>query len=218
MSTISKTSYYELTKYEGVDKPKFLGDISNDHQKIDNALHSINQRMQAVEEVIDTVSTQNIDDMLARLGALEVKVDANANSIRGLSDSINGLSTRVTNNTNNIASLGATLTDAQRDIENLKQCCDEVRTVLVQYGDRISGNETAIANINNQLTRMNEDIIGNAQDITTVATQINTLIESKQDKLIEGTGIKIEDNVISVDGAGNVVGTYDSSTENLTLG
>lgn len=218
MSTISKTNHYDLTKYEGVDKPKFLGDISDDNQKIDDALHGINQRMQAVEEVIDTVSTQNIDDMLARLGALEVKVDANANSIRGLADSINGLSTRVTNNTNNIASLGATLTDAQHDIENLKQCCDEVRTVLVQYGDRISGNETAITNINNQLTRMNEDIIGNAQDIATVATQINTLVESKQDKLIEGTGIKIKDNVISVDGAGNVVGTYDSSTENLTLG
>ena len=218
MSTISKTNHYDLTKYEGVDKPKFLGDISDDNQKIDEALHSINQRMQAVEEVIDTVSTQNIDDMLARLGSLEVKVDANANSIRGLADSINGLSTRVTNNTNNIASLGATLTDAQHDIENLKQCCDEVRTVLTQYGDRISGNETAITNINNQLTRMNEDIIGNAQDIATVATQINTLIESKQDKLIAGTGIKIEDNTISVDGAGNVVGTYNSSTENLTLG
>ena len=33
-----------------------------------------------------------------------------------------------------------------------------------------------------------------------------------------GGDIKIEDNVISVDGAGNVVGTYDSTTENLTLG
>ncbi len=218
MSTISKTNHYDLTKYEGVDKPKFLGDISDDNQKIDDALHDINQRMQAVEEVIDTVSTQNIDDMLARLGAIEVKVDANANSIRGLADSINGLSTRVTNNTNNIASLSATLTDAQRDIDNLKQCCDEVRTVLTQYGDRISGNETAITNINNQLIRMNEDIIGNAQDIATVATQINTIIVTKQDKLIAGAGIKIEGNTISADGAGNIIGTYDSSTENLTLG
>ena len=218
MSTISKTNYYELTKYENVDKPKFLNDISDDNQKIDNALQGINERMNAVESVIETVSTQNIDDMLARLGAVETKVDANANSIRGLTDSINGLSTRVTNNTNNIALLGTSLKTAQDDIDNLKQCCDEVRTVLVEYGSRISGNETAIQNINNVLTRMNEDIIGNAQDIATVATQINTLIESKQDKLIEGTGIKIEDNVISVDGAGNVVGTYNSTTENLTLG
>lgn len=218
MSTISKTSYYDLTKYEGVDKPKFLGDMNVNNDKIDNALHGIDSRLLNVERVIDTVSTQNIDDMLARLGALEVKVDVNANSIRGLTDSVNGLSTRVTNNTNNITLLRADLTSAQSDIDELKMCCDNVRTTLVEHGNKISANETAINNINALLVRMNEDIIGNTQDIQTLATQINTILESKQDKLIEGTGIKIEDNVISVDGAGNVVGTYDSSTENLTLG
>lgn len=216
MSTISKTSYYDLTKYEGVDKPKFLNDMSDNNDRIDSALHGLNSRLTDVERVIDTVSTQNIDDMLARLGALEVKVDANANSIRGLTDSINGLSTLVANNTSNIATINNELVTVKGDIDTLKRCCDEVRTVLVEHGTRLASNETAIANINAQLFRLYEDIISNAQDIQTLATQINNLIESKQDKLIAGRGIRLENNVISADG-GNVIGTYDGSTENLSL-
>lgn len=217
MSTISKTSFLELTKYENVDKPKFLSDISANMDVIDNAMSSTNGRLEDVERVIDTVSTANIDDLIARLSAIEVKVDTNANQIQSLNNSINGLSTQTTNNTTNIAYLRTLIDTANDDISELKQCCDNVRTVLVGYGDRIAGNETAIANILTQLNRMNEGIIGNAQDIQTVATQISTIADSKQDTLIPGLGIKIEDNVISVDGAGNVIGSYDGTSENLTL-
>lgn len=218
MSTISKTSYLELTKYENVDKPKFLSDISANMDTIDGAMSSANDRLEEVERVISTVSTANIDDLVARLSAIEVKVDNNANQIIGLSNSINGLSTQTANNTANIGVLRGMIDSANDEIADLKQCCDNVRTVLVNYGDRITSNEQAIVNILAQMDRMNADIIGNAQDIQTVATQIATIVESKQDKLIAGTGIKIEDNTISVDGAGNVVGSYDSSTNNLTLG
>ena len=216
MSTIDKTNNYDLTKYVGIKYPLFLGDFSDNMEIIDSLIKAINDDIVDIQRVIDTVSTQNIDDLLARIKALEIKVDNNANIISGLLESINGLSSELGKTNNRVSAIVGELETAKRDIETLKQCCDNVLSTLVTHGERITQNEIAITNINNEIVRMKENIIGNAQDITTLATQIATILESKQDKLTAGTGISIDGNVISATGGGGVIGSY--SNENLTLG
>lgn len=217
MSTIQKTQNYDLTKYVGVKLPLFLGDHSRDMEIIDSLIKAINDDINDIQRVIDTVSTQNIDDLIARMLALEVKVDNNANLIQSLLTSLAGLTSEVGKNTNRIAALTSELETAKEDIATLKQCCDNVLSVLNEHGASITQNTNAIENINNEINRIKQDVIGNAQDIRTLATQLATSLDNKQDKLIAGTGITIVDNVISsTGGSGNVIGTYNDG--NLTLG
>lgn len=217
MSTIEKTQNYDLTKYVGIKYPLFLNDHSHDMEIIDSLIKAINDNISDIQRVIDTVSTQNIDDLIARIMALEVKVDNNANLIQSLLTSLAGLTSEVGKNTNRIANLKTQLQTAQSDIEELKRCCNNVLTTLNNHGNRISANETAINNINTEINRIKENVLGNATDIRTLATQIANILETKQDKLIAGTGIRIEDNVISTSGSGgNIIGTYDNG--NLILG
>lgn len=217
MSTIQKTNNYDLTKYVGMKLPLFLIDHSHDMEIIDALIKGINDDIVDIQRVIDTVSTQNIDDLIARILALEVKVDNNANLISGLLESLNGLSDEVVKNRNRIASLTTQLEQAQSDISELKQCCDNVLSVLNEHGSAITQNATAIENINNEINRIKQDVIGNAQDIQTLATQLASGLAQKQDKLIAGSGISIVDNVISATGGGGgVIGTYDNG--NLILG
>ena len=217
MSTINKTPNFGLTTYVGIDKPLFLGDHSHDMEIIDSLIKAINDDIIDIQRVIDTVSTQNIDDLIARMLALEVKVDNNANLIQHLLTSLAGLTSEVGKNTNRIAALTGELEAAKEDIAILKQCCDNVLSVLNEHGASITQNTNAIENINNEISRIKQDVIGNAQDIRTLATQLATSLDNKQDKLIAGTGISIVDNVISsTGGSGNVIGTYNDG--NLTLG
>ena len=182
---------------------------------IDALIKAIRDDISAIQLIIDTVSTENIDDLMLRLSALEVKVDNNTNVISSLIESLNGLSGEINKNTKQIILIKTELEAIKNDIDNLKECCNNVRNVLDEHDNRLTTNETEIETINREISRMKEDILGNARDIQTVATQISNIIASKQDKLTAGNGISIVDNVISSTGAG-VVATY--SNENLTLG
>ncbi len=216
MSTIQKTQNYDLTKYVGIDIPLFLNDHSSDMEIIDSLIKAINDNISDIQRVIDTVSTQNIDDLIARMMAIEVKVDNNANAIANLLTTYNGLSKEINKNTNRIKTLNDKLELVKTDVDELKRCCQNVLSILNEYDNRITTNESAITNINNEINRIKENVAGNTTDIHTLATQIANIEISKQDKLTAGTGITIEDNVISAVGGGGVVGTY--SDGNLTLG
>lgn len=219
MSTVEKTPNYNLTKYVGIKYPLFLGDYSDDMEVIDTLIKGINDDIEDINRVIDTVSTQNIDDLLARIMALEVKVDNNANIIQSLLSSLQGLTSEVEKNRNKITTLTRTLETALGDITALKQRCDNMLTVLNTHGAAITQNSNAITNVNNEISRIKQDVIGNAQDIQTLATQLSSVLDSKQDKLTAGVGITIRDNVISATGGGGGGGVVaDYSDGNLTLG
>lgn len=218
MATIDKTNNLGLKTYGGTTYPLFLGDFSENMDIIDGIIKSINDDIEEIQRVIETVSTQNIDDLLARLMALEVKVDNNATIIESLLSSVNSLNQIVNRQGNKINDIVSEIETVKNDINNLKTKCDEIVSILNQHGNEIAQNTEAINNINNNIERIKLDVIGNAQDIATLATQIRTIADGKQDKLIAGAGIDITDNVISVRGTGNVIGTYDGESENLTLG
>lgn len=183
--------------YNNVEYPLFLGDYSNNMRVIDGLLKSVNDSIADIQRVIDTVSTQNIDNLTARLSALEIKADNNARAIASITSSIAGLDSKINKNIDDITSINRTLATVQSDIEELKRRCDNTDTTLSNHGLRISTNENAIVGINEEIPRIKEDVLGNARDIETLATQISTIGESKQDTLIAGTGISIVDNVIS---------------------
>ena len=218
MATVEKTQNYNLIKYGGITYPIFLADNNTNMDILDSLIKAIKDDIIDIQRVIDTVDTRNIDDLIARLSALEVKVDNNANLISGLIESLNGLGLIVDNNRTQIASILSQLTTINSDIADLKHRCDNMLSVLNEHGEKLLTIDTAIETINSNLARLREDVIGNAQDIQTLATQIGILGANKQDKLIAGTGITIDTNVISATGTGAVIGTYDSTNENLTLG
>lgn len=197
MSTVQKTDNYNLTMYNNVEYPLFLGDYSNNMRVIDGLLKSVNDSIADIQRVIDTVSTQNIDNLTARLSALEIKADNNARAIASITSSIAGLDSKINKNIDDITSINRTLATVQSDIEELKRRCDNTDTTLSNHGLRISTNENAIVGINEEIPRIKEDVLGNARDIETLATQIASIGESKQDTLIAGTGISIVNNVIS---------------------
>ena len=197
MSTVQKTDNYNLTMYNNVEYPLFLGDYSNNMRIIDGLLKSVNDSIADIQRVIDTVSTQNIDNLTARLGALEIKADNNARTIASITSSIAGLDSKINRNIEDITSINGTLATVRSDIEELKRRCDNTDTTLSLHDGRIRTNENAIVAINEEIPRIKEDVLGNARDIETLATQIATIGDSKQDKLIAGTGISIVDNVIS---------------------
>lgn len=217
MSTINKTSNFGLTTYVGIKNPLFLNDHSHDMEIIDSLIKAINDNISDIQRVIDTVSTQNIDDLIARIMAIEIKVDNNAKAISSLIETYSGLSNEINKNKNRISVIDEQLQSAQNDILYLKSCCDNVLSTLNRHDERITSNENAINNINNEISRIKENVLGNTTDIQTLATQIATILETKQDKLIAGTGIRIVGNVISATGGGGgVIGTYDNG--NLILG
>lgn len=213
MSKIVKTPNYNLIKFDGIKYPLFLNDFSENMSIIDALINSINEDIEDINRIIDTVSTQNIDNLTARLDALEVKVDNNANIIASLADNLRSLSDEVVKNRNNITNIYSIINELQTDVADLKTCCQDVRNVLTTYGDRISNNENNITTINTELARVKNDVIGNARDIATLATQIQYVVDNKQDTLVPGTGITINGNVISASGGGTtVVGTYSGET------
>lgn len=216
MSTINKTPNFGLTKYVGIENPLFLNDHSHDMEIIDSLIKAINDNITNIQRVIDTVSTQNIDDLIARMMAIEVKVDNNANAIANLLTQYSGLASEINKNTGRINYINTQLESVQNDVEELKRCCDNVLSTLNSHGNRLTTNETAINNINSEIARIKENVLGNSTDIRTLATQISNIIETKQNKLIAGVGITIENDVISAVSSGNVIGVYDNG--NLILG
>ena len=80
MSIYNVTDFLKLSKYSG-QAPELLKRITSDNEKIDTFTSSINERMEAVEAVIETVSTANIEDIEERVDALEEKVKVNAQQI-----------------------------------------------------------------------------------------------------------------------------------------
>ena len=218
MSKIITTINYLLHKYGGIKYPLFLNDFNDNMDIIDEVMKGIDDRLVDVERVIDTVSTQNIDDLMARLAALEIKVDNNASAINNLLTQQTVLSNRITANANAISTINATLIDVESDISELQSCCETVNNTLANHETRISTNTTAIDNINSEIDRIKQNVAGNSQDIITLGTQIQTLDSTKQNVLTAGSGISIVNDVISATGSGGgVIGSYDSDTENVNL-
>ena len=148
---------------------------------VDPTLSDYNTRISAIEDVIHGVSFDGYYDLVARVDALEAKVDTNATDITTLQENLTRLDVRVTANEAAIGSLNSGLTQLGNRVSILEECCEEVRGILTDHNSRINRNASDIAALDGRLTRAEANISGNASDITILATQNSTQAEQIQD-------------------------------------
>ena len=141
---------------------------------VDDTLVAYDGRLDAIEDVIATVSTANINDLIARMDALEQKVDANTQSIDTLNDNLIGAVNRITDLEAELGTTNANLNALTGRVTTLEGCCEEVRTTLADHNSRINQNAGDISALDARLTRDETNIAGNASDITILATQNST--------------------------------------------
>lgn len=141
---------------------------------VDDTLVAYDSRLDAIEDVIATVSTANINDLIARMDALEQKVDANTQSIDTLNDNLIGAVNRITDLEAELGTTNANLNALTGRVTTLEGCCEEVRTTLADHNSRINQNAGDISALDARLTRDETNIAGNASDITILATQNST--------------------------------------------
>ena len=142
---------------------------------VDPALTSYDSRLDAIEAVIENVSDQNIRDLMERLAALEEKVAANTEAIDGhstridaLEDSFNELHNGIRTNAADIVALG-------RRITTLESCCETVQGNLNDIDATLLEHNGLISGLRTDVNRNTQNIQANAEDITILAGQINTI-------------------------------------------
>ena len=113
----------------------------------------------------------------------ETKIDQHTQSINGLSTDVNGLNTDVNGLKTDVNGLKERMTTAEGQIATHE-------TKIDQHTQRINGLSTDV-------NGLKTDVNGLKTDVNGLKTDINGLKTSKQDKLTAGTGITIDNNVIS---------------------
>jgi chromosome segregation ATPase len=141
---------------------------------VDTTLEAYDGRLDAIEDVIETVSTANINDLIARMDALEQKVDANTQSIDTVNDNIISAVNRIIDLETGLGTTNANLNALANRVTLLEDCCSSVRETLTDHNTRINKNANDINALDARLTRDETNIAGNASDITILATQNNT--------------------------------------------
>ena len=97
MSSTNKTPNYKLSQYVGKDKPTYLGDYNGDMLKIDTQMkNNSNDATSAISQAGEAV---------AKVTALQTKVDEATTSVTELSDQITTLKNSVNTNTGDISGL-----------------------------------------------------------------------------------------------------------------
>lgn len=203
MATITKTTNYDLTIYNGAELPSFLTDISVDNVKIDSALKAIDNKVEYTNELVEQVAENTadietlegkvetletqvailqpevVDNLQRRVGICETDINANA-------ELIEALTTRVADDEDNLAQhairIGNLETRADATAIELSDLTAEVRSDNTTLSGRLDLVEadvstlgTNVSNLSDKVTDLDSDVDGVHVDIQTNATNIETL-------------------------------------------
>lgn len=155
-------------------------------------------------KALATAAKQSVDNLepkvtqqSAKIDALEGDVAANAADITTLKGSSANHESRISSLETTSSDLGTRMGTAETDIDTL-QASDSQQT------SKISALEADMNNVKPRVGQLESDVgtLGtkidqNTQSISGLSTEVNGLKTSKQDKLTAGTGITIDNNVIS---------------------
>lgn len=155
-------------------------------------------------KALATAAKQSVDNLepkvtqqSAKIDALEGDVAANAADITTLKGSSANHESRISSLETTSSDLGTRMGTAETDIDTL-QASDSQQT------SKISALEADMNNVKPRVGQLESDVgtLGtkvdqHTQSISGLSTEVNGLKTSKQDKLIAGNGITIDQNVIS---------------------
>lgn len=227
MSKRKQTENLHLYTYENArGLPTFLRDMSENCKAIDaeserlqGEIDSLDNRLTTAEDTIQSLSPESILDYKVRLDALEKKSNAQANLIQAITEGQLVQDRLISQNHNDIAELRVNIDNNTSKINQLRADVDANRVDINNANLKIVNLENRVATLEHEVIDLTNDIIGLGENITDIASQLEALtniVNTKQDKLMAGVGIEIDDNnVISVKGV--VHGVYDPITETITI-
>lgn len=142
---------------------------------VDPALTSYDSRLDAIEAVIENVSDQNIRDLIERIAALENKVDANTEAILAHGTRLDDVEADIVVIERNISTINANLVAYNRRINSLEDCCSNVQSTISTIESTLLGYAELLSGLRTDVNRNATNIQANAEDITILAGQIETI-------------------------------------------
>lgn len=170
MAIYNQTNFLKLTKYSG-KRSELQTVMTADNEKIDTFTSSINARMEAVEDVIETVSTANIDALTERVDALEHKVNAQGEQLDTLNTLLDEHTDELTDHESRIKAL-----EESQEVQD--ELIDELETATADLKSQQDINTSSISDLETRLTADEIVIFANAEDITILAQQVQTNAEN----------------------------------------
>ena len=202
MSTPIKSKNYNLIGYSGTEIPTFLSDITDNNDIIDSELKRLSDVVNNAESLTDTVNehTEILKVYGNRIGGLEKSVSAlQPENIENLENRVSIAETQIGNNSKLIDALTTRLTDDEDNIAqhtirigNLEQktktletttseLSEKLNTETTNLNERVNGIETNVssldnnvASLSNKVDNLDADVDGVHEAIQTNANNIQT--------------------------------------------
>ena len=127
----------------------------------------------------------------------ETKIDQHTQSINGLSTDVNGLNTDVNGLKTDVNGLKTDVNGLKERMTTAEGQIATHETKIDQHTQSINGLSTDVNGLKTDVNGLKTDVNGLKTDVNGLKTDVNGLKTSKQDKLTAGTGITIDNNVIS---------------------
>lgn len=155
-------------------------------------------------KALATAAKQSVDNLEPKVTQQSAKIDALEGDVAANAADITALQGTSTDHESRISSLETTSTDLRTRMGTAETDIDTLQASDSQQTSKISALEADMNNVKPRVGQLESDVgtLGtkvdqHTQSISGLSTEVNGLKTSKQDKLIAGSGITIDQNVIS---------------------
>ena len=155
-------------------------------------------------KALATAAKQSVDNLEPKVTQQSAKIDALEGDVAANAADITALQGTSTDHESRISSLETTSADLRTRMGTAEQDIDTLQASDAQQTSKISALEADMNNVKPRVGQLESDVgtLGtkvdqHTQSISGLSTEVNGLKTSKQDKLIAGSGITIDQNVIS---------------------
>ncbi len=144
-----------------------------------------------------STNTNDISGLKGRMATAEGQIATHETKINQHTQSINGLTTDVNGLKTDVNGLSTDVNGLSTDVNGLKTDVNGLSTDVNGLKTDVNGLKGRMTTAEGQIATHETEIDQHTQSISGLTTDIDNLRTSKQDKLTAGTGIIIENNVIS---------------------
>ena len=173
--------------------------LGNANARIDATNTNVANNTAAITAANGNISTNtnDINGLKGRMATAEGQIATHETKINQHTQSINGLSTDVNGLKTDVNKLKTDVNGLSTDVNGLSTDLNGLSTDVSGLKTDVNGLETDVNGLSTDVNGLKSRMATAEGQIATHETEINNLKASKQDKLTAGTGITIDNNVIS---------------------